>query len=426
MKRGADAANIFSAWTRRALLLLLSVSAIAGLGALLYGARFVLPQAGPSDSYGRGPIGHRVFAQTLERLGVHVLQNRGDNFSRASAPLLFLEPGREARVEGRLRWLADAISARGDLGRPSVVVLPKWRFAGADGSVEEVAEKRVSEVVDSCFRMQGANLTLSRRGEDRPTRARLLGPLGDFEIDVPRLTTMPELPAGAQTLLQAEEGAVVIRAADGTIVVTDADLVHSFNFHRADHAALWLAILARLDADAIVIDESFHGHGRVLSLTDVLGQFPAVLLVAQFVLILILLFAFGSRRFGPPEEPKVGGHGPSEAIRVTASVLADGQNAAELTSHYVAAELDDLHQRLGLPDVRDRAARAAAVDAVAKVRHIPPRASELLLLSETLDHARRMRAQAWRVARDMHHFKLRLLWRAASGSQTSTQPRNDA
>ena len=430
MKRGADAADIFSTRTRRALLLLLTVSAAAGLGAMLYGARLVLPEAGPTDSYGAGPIGHRVFAQTLERLGMHVLQNRGDRYERATAPLLFLEPGRDARVEGRLRWLADAISSRGDLGRPTVVVLPKWRFAHGgelDGSVEEVEEERVAEVVDSCFRMQGAGLAVTRRSDERPTRTRLLGPLGDFEIDVPHLTTLPEVPSGAQTLLQAEEGAVVIQAGDGTIVVTDADLIHSFNFHRADHAALWLAILVHMNADAVVIDESFHGHGRTLSLTEVLGQFPASLLVTQGVLVLLLLFAFGSKRFGPPEEPRVGGHGPAEAIAVTASVLADGQSTTELTRHYVETEIHDLHQRLGLPGAGSVTAQAARVDTMAKVRRVDPRAVELLAFSQALVGKKLKDAQAWQVARDVHAFKLQLLWRStATPARTPAETRKDA
>jgi len=399
---------------RRVLLTLLTLSAGAGLAAILYGARMVEPQAGPSDSYGAGPIGHRVLAETLERMHVPVFQNRGDDYARATAALLFLEPGRDARVEGRLRWLADAISERGDLERPSIVVLPKWRFGGgssADGSVVEVDDERMTEVIESCFRMQGASLTLRRRDAERPTSSHLLGPLGEFAVDVPRLTSLAEIPAGATTLLQSEEGAVVIEAEDGTLVLTDPDLVHSFNFHRADHAALFMALLERLHADSVVIDESFHGHGRVLSLSEALGKFPAILIVAQMLLLLVLLFAFGSRRFGPPEDARHHRFGPAEAIAVTASVLAQGQSLSQLSERYVQAVLDDVHQKLGLPEARDVTARADAIDAIAAVRHVHGQARSLLARAATLSAGRLGHAEAWRVAREAYELRRELIQR---------------
>lgn len=412
MKRGTRQADIFSTGARRALLTLLALSSLATIVALLYGARMVSPKAGPTDSYGAGPIGHRVLAETLEAVGFHVLQNRGDDFTRASAPLFFLEPGRDARVDGRLRWLADAISARGDRGLPTLVVLPKWRFSDlGDGSVVPVSDATLADVENACFRMQGAGLSVTRRDADHPTRTHLLGTLGDFEVDVPQLMSLPEVPAGAEVLLQSEEGAVVLRAADGTLVLTEPDLLHSFNLHRADHAALLMAVLDELGGDAVVIDESFHGHGHRLRLTEALGKFPAILIVVQLMLVIVLLVAFGSRRFGPPLEGSVGRFGPQEAIAVTASVLAQGQSLAQLARHYVRAVIDDLHHGLGLPEVADRAMRADAVDAVAKLRRASVRARPLLDEVEALKDTRPSHAAAWRLARSAQRLRRELLMR---------------
>ncbi|MEM9068389.1 MAG: hypothetical protein AAGE52_07775 [Myxococcota bacterium] len=411
MKRGSETGDIFSPWVRRAVLTVVFVSGAAVVGTLLYGAKLVLPQAGSTDSYGGGPIGHRAFAEVMERLGMHVLQGRTDRYENGSAPLLFLEPAVEARIEGRLHRLADAVERRGEAANPTVVVLPKWDFAVglvADGRVAGVPKGRIDEVFDAALGIDDPGLQVAQ-SDDMQGYYRLEGLLGEFAAEVPQLQTIAQIPVGATVLLESPFGAVVVESANGTVVVSDPDLIHSFNFHRADHAALWVAILDRFGSDTIVIDETFHGHGKVLSLKEALGQFPTVLLVVHALLLLVLLFLLGSKRFGPPEESVGYGHGPQEAIAVAASVLADGQPIGRLTYNYVVEVLQDLHRQLGLADTPTLLARAEGIDTVAQQRGVPAVAVSLLNQANGLGEGRRVHGEAWKIARAVHSFRMRLL-----------------
>lgn len=403
--------DIFAPKVRRALTVALFVSAAAVVATLLYGAKFVSPQAGPTDSYGAGPLGHRAFAETMERLGIHVLQNRGDRYDRGSAPLLFLEPAKEARIEGRLRALDDAIASRRAAQLPTIVVLPKWTFAIGlvpDGAASRVSNTDIKAVVAAALPGEAATVALR---DDAEGRYLLEGPLGSFAVEAPGLQVLAAPPSGATVLLETEFGAVVVEAPDGVVLVTDPDLIHSFNFHRADHAALWLALVERLGADTLVIDETFHGHGKVLSLREALGQFPPILLVVHGLLLLLLLFWMGGRRFGPPLPEASRGHGPREAIAVAASVLADGQPIGRLTYHYVLEILEDLRHRLGVGGHPSFEVLAERLDHIARERRLPPRWAELLRRAHQLRDQTRNEAEAWKVARAAHQLRERLLQR---------------
>ncbi|HJK93467.1 MAG TPA: hypothetical protein RMH85_09565 [Polyangiaceae bacterium LLY-WYZ-15_(1-7)] len=422
MSRSRTIGDVFSPRMRRFVLVLLFLSAGAVVATLLYGARLVTPSPGEADSYGGGPLGHRAFAETMEALGWHVMQSRGDRFDGPEAPLLFIEPQDEARVEGRLRRLDDAITTRTAAGLPTLVVLPKWTFGAGlsmgDPSVGYVPDDRLHAVFDAALPTSGLDETPRiHRGDDRHARHTLVGLLGTFEVEVPELQTIQRVPPGAEVLLDAATGAVVLREARGTIVVSDPDLIHSFNFHRADHASLWVALLERsFTSDALGIDEVFHGHGRVLSLKTALGKFPAVLLVAHGLVLLLLLVMLGSKRFGPPLGARDLGHGPQEAISVAASVLADGQPIGRLAYNYVVEVVQDLHRQLGLPSAPTLAARAARIDAVAKQRQVPPAAEALLRRAHALGDDRKAQNDAWAVARAAHQFRARLLGSAPGGA----------
>lgn len=417
--------DIFSPKVRRAILLALFVSAAAALATLLYGARFVTPQAGPTDSYGSGPLGHRAFAETMEHLGIHVLQNRGDRYDRGTAPLLLLEPGLEARVEGRLRRLSDALASRRASGLPTLVVPPKWTFEVglvADGAASPVDDGAIKSVLAAAL-PTGELLSIARH-EDTEGHHRLEGLLGDFTVEAPELQVLPTPPASATVLLESELGAVVLAAADGTVIVSDPDLVHNYNFHRADHAALWLALIDRMQADTLVIDETFHGHGNVLSLKEALGQFPAILLVAHGLMLLLLVFAMGGRRFGPPLGEPRRAHGPQEAIAVAASVLADGQPIGLLAYHYVLETFEDLRRRLDLAAAPSPDTLAERLDALAHERHLPPGAAKLLRRARALDpRGRRVHHEAWAIARSAHQLRERMLQSPHRPPRASTHHR---
>ncbi|MCB9616612.1 MAG: hypothetical protein H6722_29605 [Sandaracinus sp.] len=433
MKRGTERTDVFSPGMRRAVLVVVLLSAVGVLTSLLYGARFAVPQAIETDSYGAGPLGHRVFAETLEALGYHVLQSRGDRFESVQSPLLFLEPKPEARVEGRRRELKTALADRADAGLPTLVVLPKWRFQvglhATEPPVQRVPSVDVDAVYDAAFGEEAAAMPGPARlyvGEEDHGRHTFAGLLGTFEAEVPQLQTIQRIPPGAQVMLDSATGAVVLRDARGLWIVSDPDLLHSFNLHRADHALLWETLVRELGSDTVAIDEAFHGHGKVLSLGDALGRFPAVFLVVQALLLIFLLVMLGSRRFGPPLEEQDIGAGPREAIAVSASVLADGQPLPRLVSNYVIEVVQDLHRRLGLPDVSSLHARAERIDEVAKHRRIPPEARRLLDDAARIAPTLKNDAEAWKVARAAHAFRAKLLEPARAARSANTDPKPPA
>jgi hypothetical protein len=426
VKRGSDRPDVFSTGARRAVLVVVLASAAGVIASLLYGARFAVPQAVETDSYGAGPLGHRVFAETLEALGYHVLQSRGDRFEGIQSPVLFLEPEVEARVEGRRHELDEALARRFEAGHTSVVVMPKWRFQvglhANEPPVQRVDAERLDQVYDAVFANQGEWPDAPPRlyeGVEEHGRHTLAGLLGTFEVEVPRLQTIQRIPPGAEVHLDSATGAVVLRDARGVWIVSDPDLLHSFNLHRADHAPLWATFVETLGSDTIVIDEVFHGHGKVLSLGDALGRFPAILLVVQALFVIVLLVLLGSRRFGPPREEIEIGAGPREAIAVSASVLADGQPIERLTYNYVVEVLQDLHRRLGLPDASTLVARADRIDEVCKHRRLTPEARRLLDDAGRLAGTTKQHTEAWKLARAAHAFRSKLLEPVARGARAA-------
>lgn len=417
IQRGAKRADVFSPWMRRLVLGVIFVSCCGVVFGLLWGARFALPQAGETDSLGGGPLGHRVFAETLERAGMHVLQMRSDRYASATAPMFFIEPQHEARVEGRLHRLQDVLIERNAAGAKSVVVLPKWSFQVGlvmDGAVSRVSADRIGKVMTAIDFAAGGATPAQVSMQAGQSDDVLEGILGSFSVQVPELQTFVQPPVGCTVLLESARGAVVVELSNGTIIVSDPDLIHSFNLHRADHAALWFTLLQRIGGDTVIIDETFHGHGKVLSLKEALGQFPAVLIVIHVLALLMLIFMLGSKRFGPPEEARGYGAGPQEAISVAASVLADGQTIGRLTYNYVVEVLQDLHRQLGLPEGSSLHARAQRIDAAAKQQRVPPLAEKLLSEAQAIADSRQ-KADAWKIARAAYGFRSRMLGQRRQG-----------
>ncbi len=343
--------------------------------------------------------------------------------------MLFIEPGATARVEGKERRLSDAIEARSEAALPTIVVLPKWNlFAGAAEPFVSATYMPVKETLDAVFSREGYSGGAAAKliaDADGQSERELYGVLGTFQVQVPKLQVFTTVPPLATVLLESPYGAVVVAAADGTVVVSDPDLIHNYNFHRADHAALWWTLLADYESDTIVIDEVFHGHGKTHSLGRALGEFPSVLLVVHLLLLLLLLVILGSKRFGPALPPFAHGHGPREAIEVAAHVLADGQPIKPLVEEYVAQVLFDLHERLGLPQKGTLEARAAAIDEVAEHRRHAPEAMKLLHAARALGP--KANNEGWRIARAAHTYRQRLLGRlgkkgAAKAPKSTEEP----
>ena len=405
--------QILGRWGRRAVLFAAFISVASVVGTLLYGSRLVPMTPMQSDSYGYGPIGHHAFAETMKRLGSNVVISRSDRFDGPTAPMLFVEPAVHARVEGKDVDLADALLERSLAGLPTVVVLPKWQlFSGAVEPFLSLVPESADEVLDVALPSDAAaavQRTVRVKETDGQGHHELYGVLGTFTVLAPSLQVITQVPPTATVLLEAAHGAVVVVAADGTVVVSEPDLIHNYNLARADHAAMWWTLFTDYESDTLVMDEVFHGHGKTHSLGRALGEFPAVLLVCHLLLLLLLLVVLGSRRFGPALPPFRHGHGPTEAIGVAAHVLADGQKLADLVQEYVAQVVVDLADRLGIPPRGTVEQRAEAIDAVAAHRNQPTRALELVRAARGL--ASGGGGKPWQIARAAHTHRARMLGR---------------
>lgn len=404
--------DIFTPGVRRFVFVVALASFAATVTGLLYGAGLTEPTPGHQDSYGDGPIGHRAFVELLEELGYHVTRSQRDDFVTPSAPVLFLEPSERAVVDGVEHTIADVLFER--TGRPSLLVVSKWRFDPSTAQVEPATGSQITALLDAAY--PGWEVGIDNEGDmhDDARVHSLDGTLGRFEVEVPWLQTFRNVPDHADVLLRASSGPVVIReTGSGLVVVSDPDLVHSWNLHRRDNARLWTEMLATSFAtDTVVVDEVFHGHSSQLSLATALGSFPAVLLTAHFLGLLLLLFLVGSKRFGPAVPPPAPyASGPGESIGVAASVLAEGETPGRLAWGYVEQVLADVADRLGVAqNVVDGPARAVAIDRIAERRGVRPLAQKLLNEARNLGGSsdRRTRA-AIEVARRAHAFRRRLL-----------------
>jgi len=418
--------QLLGKWARRGILLAAVVSVATVVASLLYGSRLVPMRPTQSDSYGFGPVGHHAFAETMKELGMNVVVSRGDRFEGPSAPMIFIEPTDEARIEGKDQTLESALAARRLAGHPSIVVLPKWNlFAGAVEPFITLREAEAETLVDvalpPAYLHDGPRTTRVKDTSQDP-RHELYGVLGTYAAEVPSLQVITDVPPTATVLLESAHGAVVVVAPDGTLVVSEPDLIHNYNFARADHAALWWTLLADYGSDTLVIDETFHGHGKTHSLGRALGEFPTVLLVCHLLLLLLLLVFLGSRRFGPALPRFEHGHGPAEAIAVSAHVLADGQKLPDLVREYVTQVVLDLADRLGLPPRGSVADRARAIDEVAAHRGQVPEAQRLLHAASTLP-AKTKSGDAWRIARAAHTYRERMLGRLRPETSSPTTDR---
>lgn len=408
MTARTSSASVFSPLARRLVWIVAGVSAIGTVIAILFGARVAEPTPTERDSFTHGPVGHRAFVETLEALDVHVVREQRGPFGDVRAPMLFVEPGLEATVGDERLALDDAIAAQVAGQRETIVVLPKWRWApGLPGRA--VPDDAAADVLAAV--LPGATLAYDGAPTDELREREARGTLGHYQVTVP----WPQLivSSTAEVLLSTAHGAVAVRRADGVIVVSDPDLLHSWNLHRGDHALFWSDLITHhLSTDTVAIDEVFHGHFARPSLGAALAAWPTVTITAQVLLLALLVVLLGSARFGPIRARSALGRGPAESIAVSAHVLGEGRPIGALTDAYVRAQIADMAERLGLPPGKTPAEQARHVDAVAKRRGETPDAERLLAAATSAAASEGARAtESMALARRAHALRERLLKR---------------
>jgi hypothetical protein len=405
-------AATFSDRVRGAVIAVAVLSLVATIGVMVFGRRLAEPPAQTRDSYGRGPLGHRAWVETLQGLGVHVVRWTRVDYHDVTAPLFLVEPNdAEVQTEQGAASVSEIVQSRIEQGRVTVLVLPKW-VVGQFGIASPELRRNI-EALLAGTPLDEAQLVWPEHVSSERQTITATGPaLGERTLELP----WPQTIVGAEPVLSGPTGALI--ASDPThrfFVISDPDLVHNFDVQRAGHAALARDFVRDvLAADTIVVDEVFHERVETRSLAELFGRFPGVLALAHGALAILVVLLYGRKRFGPPRgEPPPYGRGPREVIDVAAGVLASGQSPEQLAPRYVEQVILDAHRRLGLTEGRTLAQKAAALDAVLTRRGLLPDAARLLATSTSAS-----RDTALAIAARAAAMRASLLGRAGTAADT--------
>jgi hypothetical protein len=373
----------FTDRTRSIVIGLACLSLFATIAVLVFGRQLAPPPAQPRDSYGRGPLGHRAWVETLSALGVHVVRWTRPDYDDVSAPLFVIEPeaSEYTAPDGTHISLGELCESRSSLGRMTVIVLPKWTI-GMLGSIGPELPGRVQGTLDGTP-FAGTQIVWPRHITATRDEITASSPtLGDRHLEIP----WPQTVVGAVPVLTGPTGSFIVSHTDArTFLIADPDLLHNFDVQRADHAALAHDFVTEvLHADTIVVDEVFHEHVETRSLAQAFAHFPGALALVHGTMLVLVVLLYGRKRFGPPRPmPAPYGRGPREVIEVASGVLASGQSIERLAPRYVEQVILDAHRRLGLSEGKTLAQKAAALDALLVRRGKLADATRLLETSQS-------------------------------------------
>ncbi len=375
--------NAFTDRTRAIVVTLAVISLLATLGAIVFGRSLTSPPALPRDSYGRGPLGHRAWAETMQALGLHVVRWTRPRYEDVSAPLFFIEPDHAeiTAPDGTTTSLGEICRARSEQGRITVIVLPKW-VLGMFGQAGPELPSHVYDALEGTS-FEGTQVVWQPHITGARESITASSPiLGERHLEIP----WPQTVIGPTPILSGPTGTFIASDPSGRVfLISDPDLLHNFDVQRADHAAITHEMITEiLHADTIVIDEVFHEHVETRSLGAIFAHFPGILALIHGAIVILVVLFYGRRRFGPPRQtPAPYGRGPREVIEVAAGVLASGQAVERLAPRYVEQVILDAHRRLGLSEGKSIAQKAAALDAILVRRNLAPDAARLLETSQS-------------------------------------------
>ncbi len=321
---------------------------LAGLLSRLWGD--AAPTSAGADTFSRSAVGHAALLALLERAekAPVVARRTPERLTGPTVPLLVLDPPlgafepSSASLEGRPRGVIDVVEAALEQG-PVVIALPKWvATPGPRGLVREVTPL-TNDDLDAATRWLGVELhstaCTAASGTGLGNRAR-------FSVDLPHPRAMAQHSADGALgplapLVVCEGGEMLVASLDvgapfPLIVISDPDLLNNHGLRRADHAALVLAVLDHLNADAIVIDETLHGYARPSGFWQRVQELPLALVPLHLAAVAAVLVWAGARRFGPvrPLPPRTA-RGSVALIERTAALLAATHRGPGLLAAYL-------------------------------------------------------------------------------------------
>ena len=372
------------------------VSLVFSLALLLMGLQMGKDTEG-RNSFSSGALGHRAFLDFLKAMEIRADRLTFPSFDSPRAPLFFIEPSPKVKLGGRNLIFSQALSRRLRVGLPTVVILPKWKRSKGRVSLLPLSDVKkilgaAAEGMPSAegLEVRRAGLTGAGRVKGgvllRGTRS-----LPDLVVDLPEPQTL-SLGGGGEVLLGRPGAALAVGfpGREGPLfLVSDPDLLHNFNLQRADHGAFWALLLERvLGAEEVVVDEVFHGKGRLPSLWAQMVRFPESLIPFQILVLLFLLGWAAFHRFGPARGEKGAvARGPGEFVAAAGMVLARTMPEAHLARKYVEWMIRDTAVRFHSGD--DLAEAARLLDQLAERKGLEPAALRALEWAEEAEESGR-------------------------------------
>lgn len=338
-------------FSRRALAWLVGISVVSFTTWLVVG--LVAPEPGDlesadADAYSRSAIGHRALVDLLRAQQVPVMVSRFDSGSRAGeqALLVLAEPRLEPGSKPAERKLQQMLRA----AQRSLLVLPKWEgqedpeHRGWLGRAEPVPPAEIASLL---------------KAAGVPAVAALAGSLGVqacegagafATLERPQLMRPVEGDESLRPLVTCGDGWLLAEREEGEdgsrlFILSDPDVLANHGIADGDNAIVAWAVLeyARQPGQAVVVDETLHGHERVPSLFRELFTFPLALVTFQAVLAIAFLVWSGASRFGAPLPPApVLEAGKGVLVDNTAALLRLGGHSAYTLGRY----LDSLTQEV--------------------------------------------------------------------------------
>lgn len=406
-----------------------AVGWIAGIGAVSFLLAILLaafaedlgsPVSHGPDSYSRSALGHRAFAELLERNGVTVIHGRSERGVALGKSAAFLAeeppPGfarRKEAVENLRRRIRRSVGS----GAVLVLVPPKWEGFGDPARPEWILDSRplgaseVQEVLDALLPRSRTEIRFRAGGE--PKRMRCEDSWGGtrwVQLASPRLL---EKSAGLEPIVTCGDGLLAARLprqafGGDAIIVSDPDLLNNQGLGRAQNASVAAGLfLGGLGVSKVLFDETIHGYTLGSGVLQELLRFPLILAVAHGLLVAALLVWSGMGRFGKVEAPPPAlGSGKEVLVRNAAQLMQMAGTTGHLLPSYLDGTIRSVAAHHFLPADSPRGPLLRRLGEIAKSRRVSIDLTALRRQSDRLGRSPRVAdARALDLAQRIHEWK---------------------
>ena len=335
--------------------------AATGLAAFLfaYGDDVLEPTTAGANTYSFSAIGHRAAMEFFRESGVATVRNVDPRIGAldGDAALVIAEP---LKGTGAIELMKRLIAKADARGRPTIVVLPKWRHAPWPmdprwaESVGIIGAKNAEEVAAAAAGVEGTPFAVEI-DEGRPaTYTASAGWSASYDIRL-RQSQLLAPHEGLTPLLSCVDGLIVASyARDGKpplLIVSDPDLLNNQGLAKGDNAAFLLDLLQHVEgARKLVFDETVHGFVKRGEIVGSLLRPPAVTLTAQILLLAaVIVWAFAGRFGTPRERGAVRTVGRDVFIATTARLMTGSVEEGSVVERYWRFTVDEVAAALHLP-----------------------------------------------------------------------------